>query len=178
METVPEYWILLEKFWASSSKSHGDQRRSPFVDYSEAKQRGWTAMSPDLNPIRHKGTLARDLQCSRRRRIDKVDISTPVAVHQCAVNCLEEAVQSFIAMRIRCRSSRSDVTFRRLLPVFLVIRGSSVHCFQIRISVELFRRTSSYCGLEKLSFSKADNPPPFRLRKLLEFLLIYPWMHI
>ncbi|GFS56461.1 uncharacterized protein TNCV_4302801 [Trichonephila clavipes] len=55
--------------------------------------------------------------------------------------CLEEVVLSFTAMQSRCRSSRADVTFRRPLPVFRVIRCSSVHCSQTRITVELFRRT-------------------------------------
>ncbi|GFW14292.1 hypothetical protein TNCV_1365471 [Trichonephila clavipes] len=41
----------------------------------------------------------------RRRRIDEADISTPVAVER-DVNCLEEAVRSFTAMRSSCRSSR------------------------------------------------------------------------
>ncbi|GFY28890.1 hypothetical protein TNCV_4720211 [Trichonephila clavipes] len=48
----------------------------------------------------------------------KTDISTSVAVDQRAANCLEEAVRSFTAMRIMCRSSHANVTFRRLLPAF------------------------------------------------------------
>ncbi|GFX20158.1 uncharacterized protein TNCV_1437181 [Trichonephila clavipes] len=84
-----------------------------------------------------QGTLVRIPRCNRRRRIDEADISTPVAVDQRAFNCLEEAVRSFT----RCRSSHADVIFRRPLPVFRVVRCSSVHCFQIRITVELFRCT-------------------------------------
>ncbi|GFX35953.1 uncharacterized protein TNCV_4214751 [Trichonephila clavipes] len=78
---------------------------------------------------------------SRRQRNDETDVSTSVAVDQRAANCLEEAVLSFTAMQSRCLSSRADVTFRRPLPVFRVIRCSSVHCCQTRITVELFRCT-------------------------------------
>ncbi|GFU31565.1 uncharacterized protein TNCV_3539521 [Trichonephila clavipes] len=85
--------------------------------------------------------FARNLWCSRRQRNDEADISTHVAVDQRAVNCLEEVVLSFTARQSRCRSSRADVTFRRPLPVFRVIRRSSVHCSQTRITVELFRCT-------------------------------------
>ncbi|GFW80555.1 uncharacterized protein TNCV_2416571 [Trichonephila clavipes] len=90
-----------------------------------------------MRGILDKGTLARNPWCSRHRRIDEVDISTPLAVNQHAANCLEEAVRSFTAMLIRCRSSRADFTFRHPLPVFRVLRCSSVHCFQTRITVEL-----------------------------------------
>ncbi|GFY16591.1 uncharacterized protein TNCV_736181 [Trichonephila clavipes] len=83
------------------------------------------------------GTLARNPRYSRRLLIDEAVISTPVAVDQRAPNCLEEAVRSFTAMRIRCRLSCADVTFRHLLPVFRVVGCSWVHCFQTRITVEL-----------------------------------------
>ncbi|GFT26257.1 putative DD41D transposase [Trichonephila clavipes] len=43
--------------------------------------------------ILYKGTLARNPRCSRRQRIDEADISTSVAVDQCAANCLEETVR-------------------------------------------------------------------------------------
>ncbi|GFT75373.1 uncharacterized protein TNCV_968061 [Trichonephila clavipes] len=88
--------------------------------------------------ILYKGTLARNLRCSRRRRIDEVNASAPVLVDQSAANCLEEAVRSFTAMRHRYQSSRADVTFRYPVPVFRVVRWSSIHCFQTRITVELF----------------------------------------
>ncbi|PRD31576.1 UNVERIFIED_CONTAM: hypothetical protein NCL1_23143 [Trichonephila clavipes] len=87
----------------------------------------------------YKDTLAHKPRCSRRRRIDEAAISTPVAVDQRAANCLEEAVRSFTAMRSKRRSSHADVAFRRPLPVFRVVRCSSVHCFQARITVKLFR---------------------------------------
>ncbi|GFX79687.1 uncharacterized protein TNCV_2746061 [Trichonephila clavipes] len=85
--------------------------------------------------------LARNPRGSRRRQIDKTDISTHVAVDQRAANYLEEAVGSFTAIRSRCRSSRADVTFLRQLPGFPVVRCSSVNCFQTRITVERFRCT-------------------------------------
>ncbi|GFY11068.1 uncharacterized protein TNCV_4470541 [Trichonephila clavipes] len=69
------------------------------------------------------------------------DISTPVVVDQRAANCLNDVVRSFTAMWSRCQLSRADVTSRRLLPVFQVVRCSTVHCFQTRITVELFRCT-------------------------------------
>ncbi|GFU56546.1 uncharacterized protein TNCV_2773261 [Trichonephila clavipes] len=86
----------------------------------------------------YKGTLARIPRCSGRQRIDEADISTHVGVDKRAANCLDEAVRSFTATRSICRSSRADVSFRRLLTVVRVVRGSSVHCFQTRITVELF----------------------------------------
>ncbi|GFW29740.1 uncharacterized protein TNCV_3936071 [Trichonephila clavipes] len=89
--------------------------------------------------ILYKGKLARNPRCSRRQRNNESDISTPVAVDQRAVNCLEEAVLSFTAMQSRCRSLRADVTFRHPLPVFRVIRSTSVRCSQTRSTVELFR---------------------------------------
>ncbi|GFU04809.1 uncharacterized protein TNCV_2275181 [Trichonephila clavipes] len=91
--------------------------------------------------ILYKGTIVRNPRCSRRRRIDEADISAPVAVHQRAANCLEAAVRSLTVMRSRCRSSRGNVTCRRPLPVFRVVRCSSVHCFQTHITVDLFRCT-------------------------------------
>ena len=126
-----------------------------------------------MRGILYKGTLARSPRCSRHRRIDEAGISAPVAVDQSAANCLEEALWSFTAMRSRCRSSSADVFSRRPLPVFGVIRCSSVHCFQTRITVEQFRCTqAAYCATGKSSFSKADNPfpcPPsiFSLNKLI-----------
>ncbi|GFV06555.1 uncharacterized protein TNCV_2948771 [Trichonephila clavipes] len=81
--------------------------------------------------ILYKGALVHNPWCSRRQRIDEIDISTPVAVDQRAANCLEESVRSFTAMRSRCRSLRAYVTFRRPLPVFQVFRCSSVQCFQL-----------------------------------------------
>ncbi|GFT58268.1 hypothetical protein TNCV_2117971 [Trichonephila clavipes] len=46
-----------------------------------------------------KGTLARNPRCSICRRIDEARIST--SVDQRAANCREEALRSFIVMRIR-----------------------------------------------------------------------------
>ncbi|GFU53669.1 uncharacterized protein TNCV_1470731 [Trichonephila clavipes] len=91
--------------------------------------------------ILYKFTLTRNPRCSTRRRIDEADISTPVALDQSAFNCLEETVGEFTVMRIRCRSSCADVIFRRPLPVFQIVQGSSAHCFKTRITVELFRST-------------------------------------
>ena len=65
------------------------------------------------------------------------DISSLVGVDQLAANCLQEAVQSFTVMQ--SISSRADVSFCRPLSVFRAVRCSSVHCFQTRITVELFR---------------------------------------
>ncbi|GFU79695.1 uncharacterized protein TNCV_4037021 [Trichonephila clavipes] len=100
-----------------------------------------TVDGPPVRGILYKGTLARNPRCSKRQRIDKADINSPVAVDQRAANCLEEVVRSFTAMRSRYRSSRTDVTFRRPLPVFRVVLYSSAHCFQTHITVKLFRCT-------------------------------------
>ncbi|GFX12556.1 uncharacterized protein TNCV_3156771 [Trichonephila clavipes] len=93
--------------------------------------------------IQYKGTLARNPQCSRSQRIDEAGIGTLPAVDQGDYNCLEEALQSFIVMRSRCRSTSADVIFRRPLPVFPVVPCSSVHCLQTRITVELFLGTQA-----------------------------------
>ncbi|GFW99610.1 uncharacterized protein TNCV_3418431 [Trichonephila clavipes] len=92
-----------------------------------------------VREILYKGTLARNLRCRRRQRIDEAEINTPIAVDQRAADCLEEAVWLITAMWSRHRSSRADVTFFRPLPFFRVVRCSSVHCFQTRITVKLFR---------------------------------------
>ncbi|GFU83109.1 uncharacterized protein TNCV_65781 [Trichonephila clavipes] len=83
--------------------------------------------------ILYKGNLACNLRCSRCQEIDKTDISTPVPVDQHSTNYLEEAV----------RHSSPALTFHRPLPVFRVVRCSPVHCFQTRITVELFRCTQA-----------------------------------
>ncbi|GFU73641.1 uncharacterized protein TNCV_3969561 [Trichonephila clavipes] len=103
----------------------------------QIEARRWFAVKGVL----YKGPLARNPWYSRRRRIDEADISTPVAVDQRATNHLEKAVRSFTAMQSKCPLSRADVTFRRPLPVFRVVRCSSVHCFQTRITLKLFRCT-------------------------------------
>ncbi|GFU46918.1 hypothetical protein TNCV_3790031 [Trichonephila clavipes] len=68
----------------------------------------------------YKGTLASNPRCSRHRRIDEADISTPVAVDHSAANCLEEAVRS--TMRSRCRSSRVAGIDRHASQVSIVTR--------------------------------------------------------
>ncbi|GFU64099.1 uncharacterized protein TNCV_4392731 [Trichonephila clavipes] len=80
-------------------------------------------------------------QTSRRRRIEEADINTPVTVEQHVANHLEEVLRSFTTMRSSFRTSHSGVTFRYPLQIFRVVRCSSVHCFQTRITVELFRCT-------------------------------------
>ena len=91
--------------------------------------------------ILYKGVLARSPRCSRRRRIGEADSNTPVAADQSVAKCLNEAIRSDTAMRTRCLPLRVDVTFRRPLPEFRVVRFSSVHCFQTRITVLLLRCT-------------------------------------
>ncbi|GFW31632.1 uncharacterized protein TNCV_4683051 [Trichonephila clavipes] len=107
----------------------------------------------------YKGILACSPRCCRHQRIDEADINTPVSEDQRAVNCMEEVVQSFIAMRTRCPESSTVVTFLHPLPVFRVVRCSSVYCFQTRITVELFRCTRAVIAQQK-------NPPSRRLLTL------------
>ncbi|GFV53816.1 uncharacterized protein TNCV_1592391 [Trichonephila clavipes] len=128
------------------------------------RSRRWFA----VRGILYTGILARNPRCRRRRRIDEVDITAPVAEDQRAANCLEEAVRSFIVMLSGCRSSRADVTFRHTLPVFpscSVLVGplllNSHHCGIVPLC------TSSYCELGKFFFSKDDNAPSFKLQPLL-----------
>ncbi|GFW95360.1 uncharacterized protein TNCV_2970821 [Trichonephila clavipes] len=79
----------------------------------------------------YKGTLARNSRCSIRQQIDEADISTPEEIDLCAANCLEKAARSFTTMRSRCRSSIH-------CQFFELFGARSVHCFQTRITVELF----------------------------------------
>ncbi|GFV07222.1 uncharacterized protein TNCV_1312201 [Trichonephila clavipes] len=97
----------------------------------------WFAMR---GGILYKVPFERNSWYSRRRRIHEAD-STLVAVDERVATCPEEAVGSYTALRSRSRPSRADVTFRRALLVFRVVRYSSVHCFQTRIMVELFHCT-------------------------------------
>ncbi|GFW43268.1 hypothetical protein TNCV_1350311 [Trichonephila clavipes] len=53
----------------------------------EARSRRWFA----VRRILYEGILARNPRCSRRLRIDKIDIVIPVTVDERAANCLEEA---------------------------------------------------------------------------------------
>ncbi|GFV41954.1 uncharacterized protein TNCV_3229061 [Trichonephila clavipes] len=92
-----------------------------------------------MRGILYKGILTHNPWCSRHRRINEAGISASVAVDQRAVNCPEDVIRPFTVMRSRCRSSRTDVTFLHPLPVFRVVLCSSIHCFQTRITVELFR---------------------------------------
>ena len=48
--------------------------------------------------ILYKGNISLSPWCSRRRWIDKADISTSIAVHQHTANSLKEAVKLFTAM--------------------------------------------------------------------------------
>ncbi|GFW49633.1 hypothetical protein TNCV_2844141 [Trichonephila clavipes] len=48
----------------------------------------------------YEDTFARNSRCSKRRRIDEVNIISPVAVDQRAFNFLEEDARLFDAMRI------------------------------------------------------------------------------
>ncbi|GFX17704.1 hypothetical protein TNCV_475041 [Trichonephila clavipes] len=69
-------------------------------------------------------------------------------------------------MRSRYRSSHVDVTFRRPLPVFRVVRCSSGHLLPNSYhcgTVPLHR--SSYYVIGIFSFSKAENHPSFKFRE-------------
>ncbi|GFW12723.1 uncharacterized protein TNCV_3884331 [Trichonephila clavipes] len=102
--------------------------------------------------ILYKGILVRNIRCSRHQQIDEADISTSVAIDPRAANCLEESCTVFYRQRTRSQSSRANPTFRRPLPVFGVVRFSSVHCLQIRSTVELFRST-------RAAIERQENPP-------------------
>ncbi|GFW17929.1 uncharacterized protein TNCV_2231101 [Trichonephila clavipes] len=73
------------------------------------------------------------------RSKSKRSLPTRQTVDQPVANCLEEGVWSFTVMRSRFRSSHANATFRRPLPVFQVVRCSSVPFFRTRITVEIFR---------------------------------------
>ena len=131
-----------------------------------------------VKKILWKGTLTRSPRYSRHQRIDEVEINTPVAIDQRAANSLEEAVWSFTTMRSRCRSSLRW----RHLP------SSTASSFSCLVFVGPLLLNSHYCGtvplhtrfyyaIGKSTSSKADNPPPFKLRKLLKFLLLPSCRH-
>ncbi|GFY25915.1 hypothetical protein TNCV_1916651 [Trichonephila clavipes] len=82
--------------------------------------------------ILYKGTLVGNLRCSRRRRIDKADISAPVSSRPMCCRLPGGSCTSFTAMRIRREALHNDVTFRCQLAVFRVVGCSLVHCFQTR----------------------------------------------
>ncbi|GFX15235.1 uncharacterized protein TNCV_2709401 [Trichonephila clavipes] len=109
-----------------TSRVRGDQRSS-YVNH-------WLQSPPQQEK---QGPMAQ--YAADNDELTKTDISTPVTVDQRAANYLGEAVRSFTAMRSRGRSLHADVTFRRPLPVFRIVRCSSVHCIQNHITVELFR---------------------------------------
>ncbi|GFU89786.1 HTH_Tnp_Tc3_2 domain-containing protein [Trichonephila clavipes] len=94
--------------------------------------------------------------------MDEADIGTPIEVDQRASNCLDNAARSFTAMRSRCRSSRTDVTFHHPLLVFRVglLLPNPHHCGTLPL------HTISYCAIGKSFSSMSDNPPPFKLHKL------------
>ncbi|GFW63029.1 hypothetical protein TNCV_4453771 [Trichonephila clavipes] len=77
-------------------------------------------------------------QVLRRQRYDEADISTNVAVEQCAPNCLEEDVRSFTTMAIDLRTLTSpSVVHYRFFKLFGA-RRSTVTKFT---SLELFHCT-------------------------------------
>ncbi|GFV60311.1 uncharacterized protein TNCV_3469471 [Trichonephila clavipes] len=90
-----------------------------------------------LKGILYKGNHTRNAWCRRRQRIYEADTSIPVSVDLSTTKCLEEAASLFTTMRSLYQSSRADVTIRRRVPVFRVVRCSSVDCFQPGITVEL-----------------------------------------
>ncbi|GFX49484.1 uncharacterized protein TNCV_4901261 [Trichonephila clavipes] len=57
-----------------------------------------------MKGILYKGPLTRNLRCRRRRRIDKADVSAPLAVDQRADNYLDEAVRLADKMKIISQS--------------------------------------------------------------------------
>ncbi|GFX49264.1 uncharacterized protein TNCV_3333821 [Trichonephila clavipes] len=136
-------WFSGERDNVKADKS-AQRPRSAIADQNIAKIRDVSGVPLTL--------VARQLPCSRRRRIDEAGISTPVAVDQSASNCQEEAVRSFTAMWSRCRSSCAGVTFLRLLPVLRFVRRSPVQCFQTCITVELFRCTRAQLRDMKILF--------------------------
>ncbi|GFV57572.1 uncharacterized protein TNCV_4399281 [Trichonephila clavipes] len=96
--------------------------------------------------------MKRLLGANQLARLDAYELIADAAVdglpsRPTSANCLEEAVRSFILMRSRCQSSHADVTFRRPLPVFRVVRCLSVRFFQTGITVELFRCTRAPIAL-------------------------------
>ena len=110
--------------------------------------RRWLA----VRRILFKVSLYAVYRAAKRRRLYEADISTSVALEQRSADSLEETIWSFIVMRSSCQSSRTDGTFHHSLPVFRVVRCSSVHCFQTRITEDLYRNTWA-------AISRSDNPP-------------------
>ncbi|GFW49006.1 hypothetical protein TNCV_3902041 [Trichonephila clavipes] len=130
-----------------------------------------------MSEVLYKNTFARTPQCSRRRLIDESEISTPVAIDLHAANYLKEAVRSITAIRSKFRSLSTDGTLRRtpacVSSCFMIVDPllpNSHPCGTVPL------HTSSYCMIDKYSLSKADNPAPFKFRKL-EFILISSWRH-
>ncbi|GFS65274.1 hypothetical protein TNCV_2451161 [Trichonephila clavipes] len=73
--------------------------------------------------------------------------------------------------RARTSPSSSTDSFSSCSVFVSPLLPNSHHCGTVPL------HTSSYCAMGKSSFSKADNPLPLKLRKLLEFLLISSCIH-
>ena len=126
-----------------------------------------------------KGILAHSSGDSIRRCIDEAEISTPVVVDQCAANCLKEAVLSFTAMRSKSRSQVCALTSPSV-DHFQFFDLFSARRFNASKLASLWNCSAAHelhLRDRKSSFSKADNPPPFQLYKLFEFLLLLSYRH-
>ena len=102
--------------------------------------------------ILRKGSLASSSSCSRQLRTVELGNKAPVAVTQRSSKTREGAERSGTAMRIRCLSSGAAVLYRVPLPGFCLNWFSSVHFFQIRITVVLL-----HCV--RAANSRYENPP-------------------
>ncbi|GFU80456.1 uncharacterized protein TNCV_3845401 [Trichonephila clavipes] len=113
------------------------------------------------------------MQFCRRRRIDKTNISTPVGVDQRSANCLEEVIRSIT------RPSGVGVDHCVLASPSVIHCQFFGSCRSIASTLASLWNYSTAHELllsdRKIFFSKTNNPPPFKLRKLLEFLLISSW---
>ncbi|GFV25418.1 transposable element Tc3 transposase [Trichonephila clavipes] len=104
--------------------------------------------------ILYKGALALNPRCSRRRRIDEANISTPVAVDQPAANCHSPPCGAGVDRRALTSPSVVHFQFFELFGARRSIASILASLWNCSAA-----HTSFYCAIEKSSFSKADNPP-------------------
>ncbi|GFX89606.1 hypothetical protein TNCV_72991 [Trichonephila clavipes] len=116
-----------------------------------------------------------DPRSSKRRRINEIDISTPIVVDQRAPTAWRKLYGhslpcgAVVNCRVLTPPSIVHSQFLELISARRSTASNSPHYG----TAPLY--TSSNCAIGKYSFSKSDNPHPSKLRMLLEFLLISSW---
>ena len=127
----PSLWDILKQDSSENTTFHHSARQW-WRSRAHCSLRHWWSLD---NGSRCNGMRATSPALKRRRWTAEADRSKPVAVLQCRLNTLDEAVQSVMAMQTRWRSSCAVVTLHDPIPVHLCIRPISLHWFHTCITV-------------------------------------------